>query len=59
MDKKEIFLENKDLTFETFITILFERKSKHPWIILEILNSIFVFESFLYSNANIKDIINK
>ena len=59
VDKKEMFLQNKNLTFEMFMTILFERKSKHPWLIQEILNSVFVFESFLFSNANIKDLINK
>lgn len=57
--KTENFLECSKLTFNDFLKILFEKQSKQPWILQDILNSIPAFEMFFFNNINIRKIIDE
>ena len=57
--KSEDFLNNKKLNLADFKKILFDRQSKHTWILQDILNSIPAFETFFVFPRNRKRIKKK
>lgn len=44
--KSEDFLANRRLSLDDFKKLLFDRQSKHTWILQDVLNSIPAFEAF-------------